>query len=183
MTNLLIGAGGHAKVVFDIAQENGTAFAAFCDPQVDSFQSLVKTDDIKAYSHFFVAVGATNPADLDKRQRLFLQAKGYGLLPLTLISQMANCSSSAEIGEGTVVARGAVLQSNCRIGSNSIINTGAIIEHDAVIENFCHIAPGAIILGGAVVGSGSMVGAGAVILPGVEIPESTLIPALTRYDR
>ena len=181
MRSILIGAGGHASVVWEIAQERGIIFDAFVDENVDHFRDIEKTNSDYAYEIFFLGIGGVNPEQLEKRHSLYTKICTKGLTSIMLQSNQSCVSQSAHVETGTLIAHCAVVQIGAVIQSNCIINTGAIIEHDAVIENGCHIAPGAIILGGAKVGHCSMIGAGAVVLPHQVVPPYTLVPSLTRF--
>lgn len=180
MTTVLIGAGGHAKVVYEISHQSGLMFEGFIDPKVPSFKGLKKMGNDESFEYYFIGVGGSKVEELEKRHSLYQSYKLKGCVPLKLLSANAVISETAIIGDGTLIAHNAVIQPNVTIGENVIINTGAIIEHDAVIKNGAHIGPGAIVLGGAQVGHMSMVGAGSVVLPGQEVPAKTLLASLTR---
>ena len=182
MTTCLLGAGGHAKVVYDTALKISISIDSFIDPKVTSFYALKKMDEDEEPENYFISVGGSSVKDLAKRQELYLEYKGFSN-PITIISNHAMISSEALVGPGTFVANGAIINSGAKIGENVIINTGAIIEHDVIVEDGCHIAPGAIILGGSRIQRISMVGAGSVILPNQTVAEKFLVPSLTRYKK
>ena len=181
MTKTIIGCGGHAKVVYEIAEQNSIFFDAFIDPKIIEFKNLKKIQESDFFNAYFMGIGGTITDNLMHRHHLYKEYKKKGCLSFTLQSAQSYVSTSAIIGIGTLVAHQAIIQAGASVGENVIINTGAIIEHDAMIEDGCHIAPGAIILGGARIGTCSMIGAAAVILPGQIVSPQTLIPALTRY--
>ena len=182
MTTCLIGAGGHAKVVCDVASKSAILINSFIDPKVESFYALKKMEEHEEPENYFISVGGSSVKELVKRQELYLQYKNFSN-PISIISNHAIIGSEVLIGSGTFIAHGAIINSNAKIGENVIINTGAIVEHDATIEDGCHIAPGAIILGGAHIKRMSMIGAGAVILPNQAVIEEFLVPSLTRYKK
>jgi acetyltransferase EpsM len=181
MTTVLIGAGGHAKVAYEIAVQKGMEFNGFIDSVILSFKELKKLQEDDPCEFYFIGIGGVNVDKLEKRHSLYQGYKLSGSSSFKLLSPHAYISQSAIIGDGTLVAHSAVIQVDANIGENVIINTSAIIEHDAIIEDGCHIAPGAIILGGARVGSMSIIGAGAIVLPGQLVPNKTLVSSLTRY--
>ncbi len=178
---LLIGAGGHARVVYEAAMNKGIVFDGFIDPKIESFFHLSKVDSNKVDDRFFIGIGNANMNGLSHRHSIYLELKNSGGSSFPVISMRSFVSEYAKVGNGTFVSHNVIVQANAKIGENCIINSGAIIEHDVVIGDGCHIAPGAIVLGGAVVGAGSMVGAGAVILPMAEVLPAFLVPSLTRY--
>lgn len=180
MTTVLIGAGGHAKVAYEIAKQSNINIDGFIDPKVLSFNELKKYDDENFFDFYFLGVGGVTVSQLENRNLLYKNYKKKSC-PLTLLSTHAFVSESSVLGAGTLVSHNVVIQSGATIGENVIINTGSIVEHDAVIGDGAHIGPGAIILGGAQVGCETMIGAGAVILPGQIVDAKTLVPSLTRY--
>ncbi|HEX3747298.1 MAG TPA: acetyltransferase [Bryobacteraceae bacterium] len=180
MSNLLIwGAGGHGKVVLDVARSTG-AFnrIQFLDDRVDSNEfcgcPLLHTAQLQhlAGSSFLIAIG-----DNRERKRCYAQALGAGLLPATLMHSSAVISPSARVGAGTVVMPLAVLNANSTVGENCIVNTGAIVEHDCEIAAHVHLSP-RVALGGAVrVGELAHLGIGAVVLPGGLIGDESVVGA------
>lgn len=181
MINVLIGAGGHSKVVYEIARKIDIVFDSFVDPNVENFLDLKKLNENDSIDSYFLGIGGITPKQLERRQEIYTRHKKAGCYPLSIVSALSHVSVSSLIGSGTLIANNVTVQPGAKIGENVILNTGSIIEHDAIIEDGAHIAPGAIILGGSVVGSCAMVGSGAVVLPGQTVPSSFLVPSLTRY--
>jgi sugar O-acyltransferase (sialic acid O-acetyltransferase NeuD family) len=177
----LIGAGGHAKVVYEIAKQNDVLFNGFIDPNVINFFDLQKLNDNLIDQNFFIGIGGVTVAQLQKRYEVYKNYIMQKLNALTLISKYAYVSPFSKIGTGTLVAHNVTVQINAMVGENTIINTGAIIEHDVSIADGVHIAPGAVVLGNARIGACAMIGSGAIILPEQEVPANTLVPALTRF--
>lgn len=172
---VLIGAGGHAKVVLDCL--NGEV-AGFVDDKTQEFMALYKLDDITDGSAI-ISFGAVEPKGLQRRQKVFESYHDKGIDFVKAIHSSAIISDETTIGKGTLIGPGAIVNSGAKIGNNVIINSGAIIEHDAVIGDGSHIAPRAVILGGAKIGSCVMVGAGAVVLPNKEVADNEMVKALT----
>jgi sugar O-acyltransferase (sialic acid O-acetyltransferase NeuD family) len=183
MNSLIIwGAGGHGKVVLDVARSSGLyrdiqflddnpskAGNFFCGyPVVATFDQLAKN----AGQELIVAIGPNRI-----RALRYLQVQSDGIQRATLVHSTAVVEESAVIGSGTVVMAGAIINAQARIGENCIINTGAIVEHDCLIEDHIHISP-RVALGGEVrVRSYAHIGIGAVVLPRVEIGEGAVVGA------
>jgi UDP-perosamine 4-acetyltransferase len=178
---ILIGAGGHAAVVADVARSAGFDLIGVVSPEGstssldlprlgdDSWFAQTSADpDTAAHLAF-----APSP----RRAILFnrLRTEGRNLAPL--VAARATVSPTAELGHGVLVVMGAVVNAKARIGDNSIINTSAIVEHETIIGPQCHVAPGAILCGGVTVGEGVTIGAGAVILPGLRIASNVVVGA------
>lgn len=183
MSNLVLwGAGGHGKVVLDVARSAGT------------FQSVVFIDDdalraglefcgcrvlggaeslrqIAGYE-FAIAIG-----DNLARARRYHLAEEAGLTAAVLIHRSATVSPDALIGAGTVVMPGSVVNPGSRIGRNCIINTGAVVEHDCAIGDHVHISPRVAMGGCVTVESYAHVGIGAVLLPAATVGESAVVGA------
>ena len=177
---ILIGAGGHAKVVMDCLDHPAYGFV---DYEVEEFFGLKKLAEITGDYSGLISFGAVEPQELERRHRVFLNYKSQQIKFITAIHKTAIIAQDAVIGEGNMIGAGVIINSGVVIGSNLIINSGAIIEHDVVIGDGSHVAPGAIILGTAKIGKTTMIGAGAVILPEAVVPDNSLIKALERFPR
>lgn len=145
----IIGDGGHASVVRDLALLCPVACAL---------------------GGFVVAVG-----DNVARKREALSAH---IFPCNaLIHPSAVIAKGAVIGDGTVILEGAVVQVGVKIGRHVIINAGAVITHDCVLEDYVHIAPGAHLCGNVHIGEGTLVGVGVGIGPNTTIPAWSIVKA------
>lgn len=184
MSNSLLiwGAGGHGKVVLDVARSTGRferiafldddcarAGLAFCNCDlIGGSEELTRLVDTEVV----VAIGENHI-----RARCFSFVLASRHTPTTLVHCSAVVSSSARIGRGTVVMPGVIINSDTVVGENCIINSGAVIEHDCTIGNNVHISP-RVALGGAVsVGPFAHVGIGAVLLPGSIVGEGSIVGA------
>lgn len=183
---ILLGAGGHAKVVLDALKSSGTTPDACLDPDSrlhgTSFGGVpVEGGDDHLAMHppslTTLALGVGIPRTSALRKTLYerWRAEGYAFPPI--IAASAIYSTSAVLPDGAQVLTRAVVHPGASIGKNSIINTGAIVEHDCAVGEHVHIAPGAILCGGVRVESGAFIGAGAVVLPGVRIGQDALVAA------
>lgn len=173
---IIIGAGGHGKVVADIAECMGYKRINFLDDS-DTFNPRVvgKTDEFERYikkADFFVAIGNSKV-----REKLFRQLADKGADIATLIHPNAAVSKSAKIGAGVAVMAGAVINADSIIGNGVIVNTCSSVDHDCVVGDFCHIAVGAHICGTVTVGRHTWVGAGATVINNVNICADCMIGA------
>lgn len=183
---VIVGAGGHAKIAFDILSDNQKTLKGFIDPNVEHFFNLDRlTDESLNVSSVLLAMGlgGMTPENLFKRLALFNAYRAKGAKFIDIISTNAFISKLAKMGAGIFINNGAVINGPCKIADLVIINTRAIVEHDVVIEAGSHIAPGAVLLGGCHIGKNCMIGAGAVVLPGTTVPDNSLVPSLTRYSK
>jgi sugar O-acyltransferase (sialic acid O-acetyltransferase NeuD family) len=179
---VLIGAGGHAKVVLDALLAGGTAVADIVvrDGDESRIGSRLlgipiqgpELDAALAGLKEHVAIGAC-PA----RERLYDALAAIGAVPLSIVHPAAVVAASATLAPGAFAAAGAVIGPCASVGQGAIVNHKAIVDHDCVIGAWCHLAPGAILGGGVRIGEGALVGAGAVILPGLEVGADAVVGA------
>lgn len=164
MKLLVIGAGGHAKVVIDAARHAGWDIAGVVDTNPERSEVLAypvsRSSESIAADRFIVAIG-----DNRTRARSFEQMRSQGLVPATVIHPSAVIASSADIGAGTFVAAGVIINPEATIGDNAILNTGCIVEHDVVIGDHAHVGPNAALCGAAAAGEGALLGVGACVKP------------------
>ena len=184
---VLVGGGGHCKVVLDVIKENNY-YDEICISDLkenigkeildirieytdDQLENLFK----RGISFAFVSMGKVNIND--QRMKLYKKIKNIGFNIPPIISTSSIVSIYTEISEGTFVGKNAVINPGVKIGKNCIINTGAIIEHDCIMGDNVHIGPGAVLSGGVTVGENSFIGAGATIIQNTNIIGNTLIGA------
>lgn len=157
---LVIGAGGHGKVVAEIAADVGYEEVAFLDD--NSPEAVGKISEAEKfrdeYQEAFVGIGNNRV-----RGELIgkLEACGYEV-PI-LVHPTAYVSRSAVIGKGTVAEPKAVVNANTRVGVGCIISVGAIVDHDVVLEDCVHVNAGAIVKAGGNVMKETKLEAGQVV--------------------
>lgn len=173
---IIIGAGGHGRVVQDIAVKTGYQQVDFLD---DSDKCSVPTigrvaDYIKYLNSadFFVAIGNNRV-----RERLQEEIQQSGASIATLVHPCAVIDPSIKIGIGTVVMAGAVINADAVIGEGVIINTCSSVDHDCMVQAFCHVAVGAHLCGTVTLGQRTFVGAGATAINNISICADCMIGA------
>jgi sugar O-acyltransferase (sialic acid O-acetyltransferase NeuD family) len=175
---VVVGAGGHAKVVIATLHAVGHEVAAIVDNDVTRKGHrvlgvpVVGTLEVLQASTFEAGVIAIG----NNRVREEL-ASAYPLRWLTVVHPAALVHGSVQLGAGTVVFARAVIQPECIVGEHVIVNTSASVDHDCVIGDFAHIAPGVHLAGNVHVGKGSLLGIGSVAIPGTRIGEHVTIGA------
>lgn len=180
---LIVGAGGHGKVVAEIAQACGQwDQIAFLDARYQTLNGqrtwpvLSDVDQAQMlqedYPDVVLAVG-----DAERRLSLMslLQQQGFNL-PV-LVHPSACISPSASLGTGTVVMPMAVVNADAKVGRACIINTGATVDHDSVLADGVHVCPGANLAGEVRVGRASWLGIGCSVIQQVNIGESVMVAA------
>lgn len=186
---LVIGGGGHARVLQELLLEAGHELAGYVAPSADGL-ALVGTDEVGELERFtdeqvlamnpeeFLLInGIGSAGDLSLRTTRFEKFKSAGFNFLQLVARTAHVSDSATLLEGVQVMHMAVVHSDAKIDDNTIVNTGAIVEHHNVIGAHCHISIGAVLAGRVTVGDRTHIGANATILQGVTIGSNCIIGA------
>ena len=178
---IIVGAGGHAKVVLETLRQDGTEVLGLVDsdPEMNGASLLgvpiIGGDDAVAeYSPHDVRL-TIGLGSISQRRKLFGDFKDQAYEFANVIHPAAVVSNVAQLGEGVQIMAGAIIQADARIGDNVIINTGATVDHDCVIGGHVHIAPGATLAGNVRIGVGSLVGAGSTILENVSVGENCII--------
>ena len=182
---VLIGAGGHARVVLDAARLAGWTIDGLVDRdgsgrEVDGARVLGDDNALamvreRGATHAVVAVGSVRPGAL--RADLFARLVSAGLEPAVIIHPSATIAASASVGPGSVVLAGAIINPGAVIGRNVIINTGAVVEHDCVVGDAVHLSPRSVLGGNVTVEAGAHVGIGAVVIQGLTIGAGALVAA------
>ena len=187
MTNvlLILGAGGHGKVVADCALATGKwSDVAFLDdryPSMGSVNSWKIIGKVSEWSNFInsfpdMALGVGVSYDSLRLEWIDIMSQAGVVFP-PVIHPAAVVSQYASIGEGSVVFAGAVLNVNVCIGRGCIINTNATIDHDCRVGDGSHISPAACLAGNVTVGDLCWVGMGAQVIQGVTIGKHSTIGA------
>lgn len=188
---ILVGAGGHARVLIDVLRRAGFAPTAAVDLDarlhgraVDGVPVIGGDDAIYARApsglRLVSAVGnipSGQASGLAVRRAAYERFSARGYAFMTVISRDAVVSAAAVLEDGAQVITGAIVHPGAVIGAGAIINTGARVDHDCVVGAHSHVAPGAILCGGVRVGTEAHVGAGAVVIPGIAIGSGAVIGA------
>ncbi len=187
---LVLGGGGHGKVVADVARACGYTLVGFADADLAKLETVVEPGGVHVVVTQDVLLRAVRnagplPAGAERvalavgqnrvRQEL---AQLLGQICLTaLLHPSAVISPSATIGRGSVVLPMAVVNANATIGAAVIVNTAAVVEHDCIIADGVHISPRAVLASGVHVRERSWIGAGATVIQGIQIGADTVIGA------
>ena len=176
MRLLVVGAGGHAKVVIDTARTAGmTVVGVVGTPEdVDEVLGIPVSSSSEGidFDGFIVAVGNNHA-----RGQLFAEYRDRGLSPLSVIHPSAVIAPSVAIGAGTFVAAGVLVNVDARIGEDAILNTGCTVDHDCVVGDHALVGPTASLCGESRIGTGVTIGAGASIIPVRRVGDWTTIGA------
>jgi sugar O-acyltransferase (sialic acid O-acetyltransferase NeuD family) len=183
---IVIGGGGHARVLIDALLLQSVEIIGYTDPDerkagttIQSIPYLGDDNKVGAYSPSAIqlvngigSIGSTKP-----RQQIFesFKAKGYSFASVWHPSAIISKESAIE--EGVQIMAGVIIQAGCRIGMNTLINTRVSLDHDCLIDAHVHIAPGAVLSGEVEVEEGVHIGTGAVLIQKVRISHHSIVGA------
>ena len=175
---VIVGCGGHGRVVLDILAGAGRYdVVGFVDSnagahgrRIDGLQVLGHPDDLpriraeRGIECAIVAIG-----DNGVRRAFADRLEDLGLELINAIHPSANLARNVTVGSNIVVAAGALVCAHCQIGGSVILNTGCIVDHESLIGTATHVCPGARLAGRVTVESGAFIGIGATIIQNVRI--------------
>lgn len=173
---LVLGFGGHARSVGDVALASGVKRLLFVDSQARANETFAGfpvraelPDDLGGDWLAFPALGNNS-----LRER---QCDNAPFSLATLIAPDAIVGVEAEIGRGALVARQAHVGPLARIGVGAILNTGSIVEHESSVGDYAHVSVNATVAGRSRIGARVMLGAGAVVIDGVSVCDDVVVGA------
>lgn len=167
---VIIGAGGFGKEVLQYASDAGHfTVAGFLDDrdpdELDRSHGLPILGTVSDYrpipgESFLLAVG--EPTVRSKIAVRFLE---QGARFETVIHPLAYVASSANIGNGCIVAPFATIGAHSNVSDFSQVHFYASVAHDVVVERFCALSPYSAVNGGGHLGEGVFLGTRATINP------------------
>lgn len=188
---VVIGGGGHAKVLMDILQKSGWDVLGYTDRQ-DKGPLLavpylgddrVLPEVLRKYPACRAAIGVGKVELCESRLILHKGLEAIGFECPAVVSRDAVVNSEVKLGAATVVFDGVVINSCAKTGRACILNTHSTIEHDCRLGDNVHIAPGATLSGGVSIGHNCMIGTGANIIQALHICDNCIIGAGTTVVR
>lgn len=181
---VLIGGGGHAKVIIEAVRAAGLfEIAGLVDPAqagqlVLGVPVVTGGDEVlpglraSGIGSAVIALGSNSA-----RHRLGEIVRALGFQLPAIVHPTALIAPSAVLGDGVVVMARAVVGTQTKVADLAIVNTAAIIDHDNVIGAGAHVAPGCALAGNVHVGARALVGIGSAVRPGITIGDDAVIGA------
>lgn len=176
---VIIGAGGHAKVIAEIILKSGDEVIGFLDDN-EAIQDkeiyngikvigTLKNIDMLDNNYFVIGIGNNKVRkEISERKEL----KWY-----TAIHPSAIIATDVQIDEGTVIMPGVIINPGTKIGKHCIINTSVSIDHDNIIEDYVHISPGVHTAGTVHIKECTWLGIGTIVKNNVTIEKNNIIGA------
>jgi len=174
---VVIGAGGHAKVVLATLEALGTEVTGIFDDSADLWGMQLLGHEVKGPVQEAQSYGAPGILAIGSNRQRQKLAEELSLEWVSAIHPSALVHETVEVGPGSVIFAGAIVQPETVIGDHVIVNTGARIDHDCRIGSFAHIAPGASLAGTVAIGQGALMGIGSCAIPGVTIGDWSVVGA------
>jgi sugar O-acyltransferase (sialic acid O-acetyltransferase NeuD family) len=182
---VIVGAGGHARVLIDALRIAGRQILGVVDPKLlvgagpFGLKVLGGDDAIDQYrpDQIELVNGVGGIGSTERRHDVYRRFSARGFRFADVVHRSAVVSEFSELGEGVHVMAGCVIQCGTAIGANTIVNTRASVDHDCKIGQSVHIAPGATLSGAVTVGDGTHIGTGACVIQGISIGRDCLVAA------
>ncbi len=179
---VLLGAGGHGKVVANSAELSGFEVVGFLDEDERTWGSstsygpvLGGLDCLGGLGDVELIVCLGSGADMHRMvDRVRSQTS---IRWATVIHPGATLARTVTLEPGTAILGGSAVTVDTSIGAHCTVSGNSVVGHDNVISDFVHVGPGATVCGNVEVGTGAFLGAGCTILPGVKIGQWATVGA------
>lgn len=182
---IIVGAGGHARVLVDVLASRGITPHGLLDPSLPAGSVVagisVLGDDSWLDDHRktnpLVVIGIGSTGSVRGRVTMFdsLRQQGHHVVGAVHLSSIVG--SNCRIDQTAQVLPGCVINHSATIGANVVLYSGVIVEHDCTISDHAYLSPRVTLCGGSTVGARSFLGAGATVLPGVAIGADVIVGA------
>jgi UDP-perosamine 4-acetyltransferase len=185
MDVVLIGAGGHGRVVLDILREAGVHRPVGfldADPQLTgktvgglavlgqlNYLPKLKAQKVKGV---IISIGDNHP-----RRQYFRKVAEAGFELVNAVHPSSTVSATAKLGRNIVIAAGAVVSTEAQLADSVIVNTSAVVDHECQIGQAVHICPGAMLAGRVSVGDETFIGMGCNIIQCLRIGARAVVGA------
>jgi sugar O-acyltransferase (sialic acid O-acetyltransferase NeuD family) len=185
MDVVIIGAGGHGRVVLEAVRTGGQhRCVGFLDQdpavhgtKVDGVTVLGPANQLLQLRQQRVGGAVIAIGDNRARLRYVELVRQHGLELPTIVHPSATVAGTATLGEGCLVAAGVIVATGARVGRASILNTGCVVDHECELEAGVHVCPGALLAGRVRVGEGAMIGLGAKVIQCLSIGAGATVGA------
>jgi len=185
MNIIILGAGGHGRVVLDIFLQNGKHKpVGFLDNnknlhgrRVDGLPVLGGMEQLEDLRKHGIEGAVVAIGDNGIRRAMGNIIKQHAFELVNAVHPSAQLATSVSLSKGVVIAAGALVCAHCQIGDYTILNTGCIVDHESMIGTSAHICPGVRLAGHVTVESGAFVGIGATIVQNVRLGFESVVAA------
>lgn len=168
---IVLGFGGHARSVADIALALGYKTLVFVDQQAREGEMFLDFAVLKSFTPDDPSAWCAFPASGDGlvRQAQTELIKQHGWQHVSLIAPSATLGVGCKVGDCVFVGQQAHIGPMAKVGRGSIINSGAVVEHECAVGEWAHVSVNATMAGRSRLGDFSMLGAGATVIDGLSV--------------
>jgi UDP-perosamine 4-acetyltransferase len=168
---LIVGAGGHARVVASLLMKQPDIEVVgvvdrtnqHMGERVGNFYIVTSFDDLSLWYDRDIHYAAIALGNVQERAEAFATLKQIGFKVVSAIHRSSIIEDDVELGEGVTICAGVILATQTKIGKNVLINTGTVIDHESVIGDHSHVAPGCRIAGRVCIGERTFMGIGVTV--------------------
>ena len=184
---IVLGAGGHAKVIIDILSQkkiNILGMATLNNSKKANYDFKIFSDEEVIANFDSEEINLVNglgslPND-NKRYELSKKYLDFGYKFINIIHTSSIISKSTKILDGAQIMAGVIIGPGCKVGEGTIVNSQSSIDHDCEIENYSHICPGVVCSGNVKIGSFVHISTGVSIINNISIGDNSIIyPGVT----
>lgn len=179
---VIVGAGGHAKEVFEILQtikKVKSEHLFFFDDinihtqQIYGLEVIHNIDKIPLDSELILSIGGIPSRKIvfDKFMQCNSQTKWVNIIA----HNASIAQKDVTLGYALNIMQFVMISPSVQIGNGTLINARTNIHHDVLIGDFCEICPMVTITGGCEIGDEVFIGTGATILPNIKIGSNAVI--------
>lgn len=174
--------GGFHEII-ELCENCGLRIVGIIDNNINSrtyfgYDVLGKDQDadtlFKVYKNVPLVITPDSP---NIREKLFIYYSNIGFKFISIVSNKANISRFAKIGNGVIVQDGVNISANSELNDFVKVNTNANIMHDVTIGRFVTVAPNAVVLGNVKIDNSCYIGANSTILPNIKVSINSTIGA------
>jgi len=187
MNVLVLGGGGHGKVVIDIVEQaGGLRLVGVLDARLPVGTRVLGCEvvgldaDLVALAENYAATGVLIAVGDNWTRGAIARgvaARAPGLAFPCAVHPSARLGKGVRLGRGTVVAAGAVVNPDTAVGEFGLLNTHCSVDHDCRLGDCVSFSPNACAGGEVTVGDYSAVGLGANVVHGITVGPQTVVGA------
>ena len=176
---VILGFGGHARSVADVALAMGITELYFVDDNAQPDESFLGFPVTTRWPDELEDKWSITPAigDNGQRKEQMDKIQKAGLRVATIIAPTASIGAGSRIDQGSFIGHHAHVGPMARIGTGCIVNTCAVVDHESVVGEFTHVSLNSTIAGRCKIGCFAMLGAGATMIDGVNVADGVVIGA------
>jgi len=171
--------GGFIEVV-ELCKENNIEVVGIVDKEERSIYDIPYLGNDKDVITWGLSNQKTlliSPDQPEIRKKLVAYYETHGFNFGSLISNKADISISAKLGNGIIIQNRVNVSSEVCLGNFVKLNSLANIMHNVIIDDYTTVAPNAVVLGYVKLGKSCYIGANATVLPDITICDNVTIGA------